>query len=50
MMRTDSLHRIASTTKLFVTTAAMRLYEQAEAPRRAPAIEDLMRHTAGFTY
>lgn len=27
-MRTDSLHRIASTTKLFVTTAAMRLYEQ----------------------
>ncbi|WP_162559804.1 serine hydrolase domain-containing protein [Methylobacterium radiodurans] len=27
-MRTDSIHRIASTTKLFVTTAAMRLYEQ----------------------
>lgn len=26
-MRTDSLHRIASTTKIFVTTAAMRLYE-----------------------
>jgi CubicO group peptidase (beta-lactamase class C family) len=27
-MRTDSVHRIASTTKIFVTTAAMRLYEQ----------------------
>ena len=27
-MRLDSLHRIASTTKLFVTTAALRLYEQ----------------------
>ncbi|GJE60927.1 serine hydrolase domain-containing protein [Methylobacterium trifolii] len=84
-MRTDSLHRIASTTKIFVTTAAMRLYEQGrfklsdpvatylpelkdlkvfagtesstsadvpapEAPRRGPTVEDLMRHTAGFTY
>src|SRR5688500_3733469 len=27
-MRTDSIHRIASTTKIFVTRAAMRLYEQ----------------------
>ena len=84
-MRLDSLHRIASTTKLFVTTAAMRLYEQGrfkltdpvavhlpelkdlkvyagfeaatggdapppEAPRRAPTVQDLMRHTAGLTY
>jgi CubicO group peptidase (beta-lactamase class C family) len=84
-MRTDSVHRIASTTKIFVTTAAMRLYEQGkfklsdpvstylsefkdlkvsvadkdpsgavvtrlEAPRRAPTVHDLMRHTAGLTY
>ena len=84
-MRTDSLHRIASTTKIFVTAAAMRLYEQGrfkltdpvaaylpelkdlkvysgaeaatdgappppEALRRAPTIQDLMRHTAGMTY
>ena len=27
-MQRDSLHRIASTTKMFVTTAALRLYEQ----------------------
>ena len=84
-MRTDSVHWIASTTKIFVTTAAMRLYEQGkfklsdpvstylpefkdlkvfvadkdpsgavvtrlEAPRRAPTLHDLMRHTAGLTY
>jgi CubicO group peptidase (beta-lactamase class C family) len=84
-MRKDSLHRIASTTKIFVTTAALRLYEQGhfklsdpvatylpelkdlkvatiaesstateapptEAPRRAPTVGDLMRHTAGLTY
>lgn len=84
-MRTDSVHRIASTTKIFTTTAAMRLYEQGrfklsdpvsaylpefkdirvsvsdkdasgnvvtrlEAPRRAPTLHDLMRHTAGLTY
>ncbi|MDP4021525.1 serine hydrolase domain-containing protein [Methylobacterium sp. NEAU 140] len=84
-MQKDSLHRIASTTKLFVTTAALRLYEQGRfkladpvatylpelktltvyggaesatdgeapppaAPRRAPTIEDLLKHTAGLTY
>ncbi len=84
-MRKDSLHRIASTTKIFVTTAALRLFEQGrfklsdpvatylpelkdlkvasvaesstateapplEAPRRAPTVGDLMRHTAGLTY